>query len=522
MNKKLRWLSALLTALVLMVGGCKGQKKEEKTVTFNIGIDPPSLSCQTTTKIQILTVLRHLGEGLTRVNPKGEVEPALAEKIVVLDEGKKFLFTIKENAIWAPGQPVKAQDFERSYKQMLTKKVASPMVDQLFTLKNARPIYQGKMSETTLGLRVISDKELEIELEELNPVFLHQLSTPIYFPIPEKYEPDTPSKISCGAYYLKEWTREKQLVFEKNPHYWDASQIQIPRLVCTTIADAHTQFEMFNEGQLDWCGSPFLAIPEEAEPDLEAKGVLKRFREASVHMLVFNTKKGIFANPKVRQAFSLGIDRPMLVKHGIYNGKPAASFIPPVIIGQDTPYFPYYAPDEAKRLLQEGLKELGLTLETMPKIKFLYFNKAPYPRRAQAIQANWSKVFNSQVDLSGLEWQMLVQTLLAGDFDVASASWVADFPDPVTFLNLYQDATGGRNYPRWEDGRYQHQLEMAMRSSSISQRRQHLLQAERLLLEQMVIAPLAFPESSYLCSKRLHNVYCNPLGYIDLRWAEVH
>jgi oligopeptide transport system substrate-binding protein len=517
MKKYLRWLTSLSIGLIMIIGGCKGLQKEDHTVTINIGIDPPTLSSLTSTKVQVVTVIRQLSEGLTRINLQGEIKPALAEKIEPLDDGLKYKITLRPQAQWSPGHPVKSQDFERTYKSMLTKKVPSPKVDQLFTIKNARLIYQGKMSEAMLGIQIISDSEMIIELEEPNPVFLHQLSTPIYFPVPEKYEPDIPSKISCGAYYLKEWTREKQLVLERNPYYWDAANVKIPRLIFTTIADAHTQFEMFNEGQIDWCGSPFLALPEEAEAELDQKGVLKRFHEASVHMLVFNTRKGIFTNQKIRQAFGLGIDRPSLVKHQVYNGKPAASFVPPNIMGQDTPYFPYYAPEESKRLFQEGLSELGLTLESLPKIRFLYQTKSPYPRRAQAIQDGWNKLLGAKVDLVGNEWQMLVQTLLAGDFDVASASWVADFPDPINFLQLYQDAAGGRNYPGWEDGRYQYQLELAMHNPA--QRKQHLLQAERLLLEQMVIAPIAFPESTYLINPKLKDVYCDPLGYIDLRWA---
>lgn len=513
------WILGLF--MVLSFGGCQKKESQIDTVTINLGMDPPTLSCQAATKNQVLIVIRHLSEGLTRINSSGEIEPALAEKITVLDEGRRYHFVLRKNAQWAPGIPVKAQDFERSYLKMLTKAAIAPMVDQLFTIKNARPIYQGKMAPSALGLQVINDHEIQFELEEPNPVFLNQLSTPLFFPIPEDYQPDAASKVSCGAYYLKEWQREKQLVAEKNPDYWDAENIKLERIVFTTIADAHTQFEMFNAGQLDWCGSPFLDIPEEAVGDLIAKGKLHNLKEAKVEMLVFNTRKGIFSNAKVRRAFSYAIDRPMLVKQRIYTGSPAASFVPPTIMGQDTPYFPYYAPEEAKALLKEGLEEMGLTMDALPKIKFLYFNKSPFPRRAQAIQAGWNKVLSVQADLIGLEWQMLVQTLLAGDFDVATASWAADFPDPINFLQLYRDLNGGRNYPAWEDGRYQHQLEMALHSSSLTVRKNHLQQAERLLMDQMIIAPLSFPQSPYLCSDRLKNVFCNPLGYVDLRWAYV-
>lgn len=513
------WILGFIMAVSLC--GCHKKEARVDTITINLGMDPPTLNCQAATKAQVLTVIRQVSEGLTRINQNDEIEPALAEKITMLDEGRRYHFVLRKSAQWAPGVPVKAQDFERSYLMMLARTVVSPMADQLFTIKNAKLIYQGKMAPSALGVQVINDHEIQFELEEPNPVFLHQLSTPLFFPIPSSYQPDVPSQVSCGPYYLKDWQREKQLVLEKNPLYWDAEHVRIERIVCTTIADAHTQFEMFNQGQLDWCGNPFLDIPEEAIDSLIAEGRLHTMKEASVHMLVFNTRKGIFSNVKIRKAFSYAIDRPTLVKQRIYTGSPAGSFVPPMIMGQDTPYFPYYAPEEAKKLLKEGLEEMGLTMEALTKIKFRYFNKAPYPRRAQAIQAGWNKTLGIQADLTGLEWQMLVQTLQAGDFDVATASWVADFPDPINFLQLYRDVDGGRNYPAWEDGRYQHQLEMALHSANPNIRKNHLQQAERLLIDQMVIAPICFPQSPYMVSDRLKNVYCNPLGYIDLRWAYV-
>lgn len=504
-----------------LLSGCNKSTDNDKTVTINIGFDPPTLSSQAATKVAVIEVIYNLSEGLTRINRKGEVEPGLAEKITVFDDGLRYQFTIKKDATWSSGVPVKAQDFARSFNQILTKKVIAPMGDQLFTIKNARPVFQGKMAESALGVRVLSDNELEIELEGFNPVFLYQLSTPIFFPVPENYSPDTPSKVSCGPYFLKEWQREKHLVLEKNPHYWDAENIKIPRFVFTTIGDAHTQLAMFQEGQLDWCGAPFLDIPEEAIAEYEAKNKLRRLQEASVHMVVFNTKKGIFQNLKMRRAFGLAIDRPNLVKHSIFTGKPAASFVPPSIIGQDNPYFPYYAPEEAKELLKLGSQELSIQPNALPRIRFVYFNKAPFPRRAQAIQANWLKLFGVQVELIGLEWQMYVQTLKNGEFDVAIANWMADFPDPINFLNLYRDADGGRNYPAWENGRYQHQLELATRSPSMAQRKYHYLEAEKILLDEMVIAPISFPATPYLCSERLKGDYANPMGIIDFRGAYI-
>lgn len=511
----------LLIGCLLVHTGCQPQKEAANTVNICLVSDPESLSSQTTSTIPFLVLVRHLSEGLVRIHPEKGLEPALAETITVSQDGLRYHIVLRDQLCWDKHHPLTTLDFERSYKQLLSQYVQSKLVDQLFIIKNAKAIYQKELPEDSLGIRVLNSREFEIELEQASPAFMYQLSTPLFFPVPEKYEPSQAGGVSCGAYYLSSWQHQKQLVLKKNSYYWDAKNVHLDEIRCMILPDENTQLIMFSEGLLDFCGSPLGMLPMESLQDPEVLPYISSFSEPTINMLVFNNRSGPFSFLKMRQAFSLGIDRENLVKEGLYPGSPATAFIPAEIMGENTSYFSSYDSKKAKLLFEEALVEMGCTRQTLPPIKLLYLSKGPHGKRCQAIEDNWYKLFGIHVQLIALEWGLHNSSLLSGDFDVATASWVADFPDASNFLQIYYERQGGRNYPGWQNKEYQDAFDRALACSDPQERKKHFLKAERVLMEQMVVAPVAFPASPYVCSPRLKGVYCNPMGYVDFRWAYI-
>lgn len=517
MKLKQSLLAVAVLALFLQTG-CSSNPKPKEELHIALDGEPASLNPQLATDIPLITVIRHLSEGLTRINPQGVIEPALAERIDVSEDGLHYHVVLRKTALWAKDKPVTAQDFARSYKQILTHKIDCKFADQLFVLKNAKAIYAGEKGPDELGLNITSEREFDIELEGPSPAFMYQLSTPVFFPVPEDIKD---SSLSCGPYCLGAWERRKELTLEKNPLYWDAASVKIERIVCLVLPQMNTQFLMFNEGALDFSGSPMGILSDEAVHSPEAAPYLSHFNEPTINMLVFNTRSGPFSHLKMRQAFSLGIDRPLLIQEGIYTGKPATAFVPAEIMNQETSYFPAYDPIKAKALFEEALRELKVNREELPTIRLCFTAQGPHEKRCQAIEDNWFKLFGIHVKLHASERKILIPALQAGDFDIATASWVADFPDASNFLGIYYDSQGGRNFPGWQDENYRKEVDLGTAASDPKERQEHFLKAEKILMDNMVIAPLAFPASPYVVSKRLKGLYCNPMGYIDFRWASL-
>jgi oligopeptide transport system substrate-binding protein len=515
------FLLPVLALCFLLQTGCVSKKNREEALRLALEGEPTTLNPQLVTDIPVITIVRHLSEGLMRVNNQGVLEPALAQSVQVSEDGLRYHVVLRKEAVWAKNRPVTAHDFERSYKEILTHKVDCKYADQLFCIKGAKAIYMNEQDVSQLGFSILNEREFDIELEVFSPAFLYQLSTPLFFPVPDSVAMDSPSKISCGAYYVSEWNHRKELVLEKNPLYWDAEHVLIKKVICMILPEANTQFLMFNEKELDFSGSPMNVLPDEAVHSKEAKEYLGYFAEPTVNMLVFNSRQGPFSNPKMRMAFSLAINRSLLIQEGIYTGKPATSFVPAEIMGQELSYFAPYDPQRARALFEEALEEMQITKEELAPIRMCFTSQSVHEKRCQALEDQWYKLFGVHVQLQGAERKVLLPALQAGEFDIATASWVADFPDASNFLGLYYEAKGGRNFPGWQDESYRRELDLAGAQLDPDLRREHFLKAEKILMDNMVIAPVAFPATAYVCSKRVKNLYCSPMGYIDWHWASI-
>src|SRR5690606_37498809 len=138
-----------------------------------------------------------------------------------------------------------------------------------------------------------------------------------------------------------------------------------------------------------------------------------------------------FNNPKVRKALSMAIERKSLVEHVAQGGqKPALSIIPPGIpdvsgdFQENTGELFKEDVEEAKKLLEEGLKEEGMN--KMPEFTILYNTLEAHKKIAEAIQEMWRKNLEVEVKLENAEFQVKIDREKAGDYDISRAGWIGD------------------------------------------------------------------------------------------------
>ena len=286
------------------------------------------------------------------------------------------------------------------------------------------------------------------------------------------------------------------------------------------VEDQNTELGMFEEGELDWAGSPFsLGLPTDAIPTLKASGKLTTVPLEVIYIYIFNTKKVPFTNAKVRQAFSYAIDRGAIVSHILQaNQTPALGLVPPQMALQKEPYFNDHDLAKAQQLFQEGLKELGLTVDELPKITISYNTSEGHHKIAQAIQQQWSEAFHVPIYLENLEWKVYLDKISSRDFIIARMGWTAEYNDPITFLELFKDSNA-QNNTNWVNSEYSSLLSQANYEEDLEKRNQLLHQAEKILMDEMPIIPIYFYTGSFLQNPRLKGVYISPSSGEDLKWA---
>lgn len=499
----------------------------------NINTEPfslhPGLANDTTSS----SVLAQTFEGLTRIGQSGEPEPAMAEKIETNEDASVYTFHLRD-AKWSNGDPVTADDFAYAWKWALAPENESQYAYQLYYIKGAAAANDPESGATVenmdIGVKVIDPKTLEVTLENPTPYFLELTAFYTYYPVhkanaeanPDWYTNSGENYISNGPFVMTNWDHGNQITLEKNPGYWDADAVKLETVDMYMINEDATELTMYQSDELDWAGDPFGSVPVDAIPSLKDQGVLNTKAITGVYWYQFNTTVKPFDNVNIRKAFTYALNRKAIVESITLGGEvPAMAIVPPSMFPENEQgYFEDNAVDLAKEHLEMGLEELGLSdVSELPEITLSYNTSDTHAKIAQAVQQMWKENLGIEVGLENTEWQVYIDQLHNGDFQIGRMGWLGDFNDPINFLEIYRDADGGNNNTFWEDPQYKQLLIDSQTEKDAAAREAMLKEAEEIFMDQLPAAPVYFYTNVWLQKENLKDVVVSGLGDVQLKWA---
>jgi oligopeptide transport system substrate-binding protein len=208
------------------------------------------------------------------------------------------------------------------------------------------------------------------------------------------------------------------------------------------------------------------------------------------YFLRFNCSRAPFDDTRVREAFTLAVDKRVIVEKITRAGELVAeSFVPPGIPGYASPVAPLRDAERARALLAEAGFSGGTRF---PLVTYLYSDSKVNEAIAVELQAMWKRELGIEVNLARQEWKVYLNSLSNLDFDIARSSWVGDYPDPNTFLDMFVSG-GGNNRTGWASADYDALIAAAGRETDPVKRFAILHEAERMLIaEAMPVCPLFF------------------------------
>lgn len=512
-------------------GGDKGEKKSDvpQELRVNINSEPPSLHPGLATDSTSGNVLRQVLEGLTRINKDGEPEPAAAKDIKVSDDLKVYTFELRD-AQWSNGDPVTAKDFETAWKWVLDPANQSEYAELLYYIKGASAAHSGQGSLDDVGIKVVDDKTLEVTLENPTPYFTELTAFYTYLPFNSKVAEANPNwandagenYTSNGPFVLSQWAHSDKVVLEKNDKYWDADTVKLDKIEMYMINDPNTELSMFESGELDWAGTPTGNLPTDAMQALKDEGRLTTHTIAGVYKYKFNTTVAPFDNVNIRKAFALAINRQELIDN-ITQGEqvPAMALVPPTMFPENEKgYFKDNDVEKAKEYLQKGLEEMGLKdASELPAISLSYNTSEAHQKIAQAIQDMWKNNLGVEVSLDNQEWKVYLEKLDTLDYQIGRLGWLADFNDPITFLDIYRDPKGGNNDTGWSNKEFQDLLAKSATEADHEKRMQILKDAEAVFMDEMPVAPIYFYTFNWVKAENLKDVVVSDTGEVQYKWA---
>lgn len=530
----------IIIALLFLLIGCATSSNHEnknsplvkQVIRINSRTEPMSLDPRKFKDLPTSSIVKTLFEGLMRIGPEGNIIPATAETVEISDDKTTYTFHLRDTQ-WINGDDVTAFDFEYSWKSTLNPQFAAPFANSLYVLKNGRLAKKGLVSLDKVGVNAIDDHTLVVELENPAPYFLELTATPIFFPVHAKIDTEQPtwsdselSFISNGPFKLASWQHGNLLEVIKNDSYWDHNTIVLSKIAFTMIEDEHTELNMFENGELDWAGSPLSSIPPEAIEHLKHENRLQITPMAEVYCYKFNTKSFPFDNVKIRKAFTYAMNRKKIIDNITQaNQVIATGLIPPMMLGYEQNYFVDGDIAIAQKLFQEALDDMGINKEDLPPITLSYTKSEKHQKITQALQQQWQKAFGINIKLYAVEWNVLLDKLHKHDFQIAGRGWVADFLDPINLLEMYKycNASGltSNNDTQWENSEFVKLLDDAEACPDHEKRLEMILQAERLFIDEMPVAPLFHTTNCYLTRDNVKNIILTPTCNFEFRWAYI-
>jgi oligopeptide transport system substrate-binding protein len=465
-------------------------------------------------------ILHFLFEGFTRFNEDGAVENGIAESIEISPNQTQYIFRLR-HSFWNDGTLVSAYDFEYAWKKILSPDFKTSFADYFYHIKNAKEAKEGKCSLSDVGIQVIDDRALKVELVRPTPYFLqltaHQLFSPIHRFIDQQY-PQWPYQAEknypCnGPFQLKINQPTQGYQFVKNPLYWDADRVKFDQ-VTLSVMNSSQAVQAFQKKEVDWIGSPFGGWYSSYNPGKGDK--LLTFPNSWVLWNVFNVQAPLFSNLKVRQGFAHAIQRSEIVSNSFMPLNAARTIFLPHYRENKHSLFPEFSPKKGAQLFNEGLEELGMTLKDLPPLRLTFVEKGIREYAAVCLKKHFERCLGIVCELEPLPWGTVFKKMSSGDFQMGLVHWNSWVDDPIHTLNAFKFMNHETNFSKWENPKFQELLDLGQKEVNPFQRSFYLLQAEELLSKEMPVVPIFFQPYQALVKKDLNVIYRAPSGPFNI------
>jgi oligopeptide transport system substrate-binding protein len=531
MIPRLPRLAALLGALALLAGCAKtdpasaeaAHGRRPQVLRYGNTNEPQDIDPQVVQGTPEDHVIKALFEGLLTADPKDlHPIPGLARSWEVSRDGLTYTFHLRENLRWSDGSPITTDDFLLSWKRMISPRLASEYAYLIYNfVAGAKDYYDGRITDfSKVGFKATGPLTLQVTLINRTPYLLSIIANhyawnivPIkvllrYGALDERSTPWTRlgNFVGNGPFMLKEWIPQERIVVVRNPQYWDAASVKLDEIDFFPTEDLAAEERMFRAGQLD--RTQEIPISKIDAYKHEHPELLHIDPYLGIYFYRCNVTRPPLNDKRVRRALALGIDRESLIRN-VTRGDERPAYA--VSYPGDAGYTPRArltgTLDDARRLLEEAGYPGGAGLAP---IQLLYNTQANNKQIAEAIQEMWRKNLGVASELINQEWKVYLDSQHTHSFQMERAAWVADYPDPHVFLEIWETGNGN-NDTLWSNAEYDRLLHSALSAKDDATRYEIYQRLDAILVDELPVIPIFYYTRPYLMSPKIRGYWPNPL-----------
>jgi peptide/nickel transport system substrate-binding protein/oligopeptide transport system substrate-binding protein len=424
-----------------------------------------------------------LYEGLFSYHPLTmEPVPAAASRWKLSEDKKVWTFTLRDYARYWNGDTVKAEDFRSAWLSLLEPGRNSPYSSLFDIIEGANDYRMGRLTDKNkVGIEAPDSKTLVVRLTAPAAFFpgmlCHHSFSPIHPSMMNVEDWSEISPISNGPYYLLE-NKDETKVLARNELYWDASNVALKKINVKLTNDGDEASALWNSG-----GAAWISGEVNLEELTDLSGIIVNPMFATHYYFIRSVRKP-WDDWRVRRALAIALPWDK-VREG--HRIPAKTLIYPIMGYPEIDGLNTTDIDEARKLLAEagyadgkGLPELVMRL-----------NPSPESTRIGGLMASvWKEELGVKSKIEVIPYDMYFDSLKDNDYDVASSTWIGDFADPYTFLQMWR-RDSNLNDARYDDPDYEKLINRSMTEDG-EVRWKTLSEAEKLLLDRGAVLPVSY------------------------------
>jgi len=343
------------------------------------------------------------------------------------------------------------------------------------------------------GLETPDDKTFVVNLTDPIPYFPNIVAFYALFPVNKKCVESHGSPmwtnveniITNGPYKLQMRRLRDRLRLAKNEEYYDAENVSMQTVDFLSLEGQNTALNMYETGQIQWVTDP----PPTLLDELKIREDFYNAPQLSVYFYRLNVKRPPLDNVLVRRAIAMAIDRVEIVEQVTKVGQiPAYTTVPPGLAGYESADGFTYSVAKARKLLVDAGYPGG---RGIPTLTILYNTTEGHRSIAEVIQQQLQNNLNISVELQNMEWGSFLDKVQQTDFQIARGGWIADYPDPNTFLDMW--VTGGpQNNTNWSNKKFDTLISDAAKEGNPAKRLGILRDAEQIWVDELPAIPIYF------------------------------
>ncbi len=605
-----KFLALLLAALMLLsFAACtpandpsEGNDKvdaEPTSMAVCLASEPDTIDPALNSAVDGATMVSHLFSGLAKWAQDedgklvivADAAEELVEGVVNEDGTVTYTYTIKDGVKWSDGKAVTAGDYAFAWQRAASVALAADygymfeVVDGYADVWDVDDDGNPKNPDAKLNVVAKDDKTLEVTLANAVSYWNELLAFPTYFPVredvvaSENWATDPSTYVCNGAYKITEWEHNSVIVLEKNENYHDADAVKMDKIEFYLSDDSNNMLANFENGAwllIDDVPTNEIANLKETYPEefVVAGQIGTYYVNWNVNENILpegNTLTGVEAEAamaEIRSAIGLLYDRNYIVEEiGQAGQVPAPAFVAMGMTDADGSEFyknagtseefdGYY--DVSKEAIEDNFNSAIETLKkyydwdgekftNFPTITYLYNTSDAHKLIGEYLQSALAAV-GINMQLENQEWATFLNTRKDGGYTVARNGWLADYNDPICFLDMWTSVSGNNDVQygkgahkdlamydldltaygydiKVEDGTWAQTYDVLIaeiKACNDNDTRYALMHvAEDMLMATGAITPLYYYTDIYMVDDSVSGFFANPLGYKYFMYCEV-